>query len=117
MLIENQSPALKYRLKGRTLKRSVEVSKTDANGWSVFRRLAFGTYKITALENRIPASVVTVKTKMNDTVAVNLGLKSNAKNGAAKKRKRAVWVPDETGSHIGSGGGGRWETVEDASVQ
>jgi|ERR1700736_4721304 len=91
------------------------VTKTDAKGQYSFDGLGVGVYRVTAVVNKVPKSVATVATRNNRFAQAdfNLGLTASKSAQLAKKKKRYVWIPGDTGTHIG---GGHWEAVEDAAT-
>ena len=88
-------------------KGSVVSTTTNVKGEFGFAKLTLGTYKVTAVINKVPRSVATVNTHTSGWARVDFDLSATA--GKAAKQKRKVWVPGETGSHIG----GRWIEVDD----
>jgi hypothetical protein len=93
------------RLDGRG---SAVIATTDAKGEYSFRGLALAPYKVTAVVNRVPKSVASIKTRAASWVRVDFDLAATA--GKVAKHKRMVYVSGDTGSHIG---GGRWIEVDD----
>jgi 5-hydroxyisourate hydrolase-like protein (transthyretin family) len=93
----------------------VATTKTDANGRFVATDLQPGTYRVTLLVNgAVKASINNTKTRAATATRLNFQLESagEAKLAAAKKGKRLVWVPANTGSHVG----GRWVEVEEGGA-
>ncbi|MFN2541787.1 MAG: carboxypeptidase-like regulatory domain-containing protein [Chthoniobacterales bacterium] len=93
----------------------VATTKTDANGRFVASDLQPGTYRVTLLVNGVvQSSINNTKTKAATATRLNFQLASAgaAKSVAAKKGKRLVWVPANTGSHVG----GRWVEVEEGGA-
>jgi hypothetical protein len=91
-----------------------KVIKTDAKGHYAYNGLEVGTYRVSLLVNgSVKASINNVKTKLGDPTKLNFDLKattsSQASAPAKKKATHMVYVPEETGSHIG----GRWVEVDD----
>ncbi len=88
---------------------------TDSTGHAVFTQLVKGTYKISAVDRRIPAAAAAaVKTSAGQTTSVTLSLdKMVGTARPTKKKKHYVYVAEETGTHIG---GGRWVEVDDNAV-
>ena len=91
-----------------------KVVKTDAKGHYVYNGLEVGTYRVTLLVNgSVKASINNVKTKLGDPTKLNFDLKattsSRASAPAKKKAKHLVWMPANTGTHIG----GSWVEVDD----
>jgi Carboxypeptidase regulatory-like domain len=88
----------------------VVVGKTDAKGEYSFKGLNDAAYKVTAVVNKVPKSVASVRTRATGWVRVDFDLRATA---AKPSRKRMVWVAGETGTHIG---GGHWEEVDDTNT-
>lgn len=91
-------------------KGSVMTATTNAKGEYSFPGLAQGAYKITAVVNKVAKSEASIRTSQKGWSRVDFDLSS--KNKVVTK-KRMVWVPGETGTHIG---GGHWESIEDSST-
>ena len=74
-----------------------------------------GVYQVTLVVNgAVKASITNTKTKPDQTTQLNFDLKPvpAAQAGAGQKKgKHMVWVPAQTGSHIG----GRWVEVDDGA--
>jgi hypothetical protein len=87
----------------------VVVATTNAKGEYTFKGLTLGAYKVTTVINKVPKSVASINTRTNGWVRVDFDMSAKAKVAG---RKRMVWVPGETGTHIGSG---HWEEVNDAT--
>ena len=88
----------------------VLVTATDKKGEYSFKGLSEGAYKITAVVNKAPKSVASIRTRATGWVRVDFDLRATA---AKPAHKRMVWVAGETGSHIG---GGHWEEVDDTNT-
>jgi hypothetical protein len=89
--------------------------KTDAKGHYIYTGLpAGGTYRVSLVINSaVKASINNVKTKLGDPTQLNFDLKptkASQDSASTKKAKHFVWVPAETGTHIG----GRWVEVDEA---
>lgn len=95
-----------------------KAMKTDAKGRYVFKDLTVGSYDLMVSANGMAATAAqNVATTERGAVRVNFDLKNQTgKGGTAatkKKAKKMVWMPGETGSHIG----GRWvEVADDGTV-
>jgi hypothetical protein len=89
--------------------------KTDAKGRYISEGLPAGVYRVTLTVNgAVKASITNTKTKADQTTQLNFDLKPVAASQATsgqKKGKHMVWVPSNTGSHIG----GRWVEVDDGA--
>ena len=86
-----------------------KVVKTDTKGHYVYNGLDVGTYRVSLLVNgSVKASINNVKTKLGKPTKLNFDLtttiSSPASAQAKKKPTHMVWMPEETGSHLG----GRW---------
>lgn len=92
------------------------VVKTDSRGRFVANNIAPGPYNISAVgAGGVTSPVQAIKVQSNKpiTIAFDLRNTGGARTAAkGKKKTKFVWVPDQTGSHIG----GHWiEVDEDAS--
>jgi carboxypeptidase family protein len=77
-----------------------KIVKTDSNGHYICDSLAVATYKATLVVNgSIKASIVNAKTKLGSHTQLNFN--STEKTASAKTHR--VWVPPDTGTHIGNG--------------
>jgi hypothetical protein len=85
--------------------------KTDSKGRYISQGLQPGVYRVTLLVNgAVKTSIMNTQTKANQPTQLNFDLKSTAQAGnISKGRKRMVWVPGRTGTHIG----GTWVEVDD----
>jgi 5-hydroxyisourate hydrolase-like protein (transthyretin family) len=91
------------------------TTRTDANGRYVATDLQAGTYRVTLLVNGVvKASINNTQTRASTATRLNFQLKSAtaSQKPGASKAKRQVWVPPNTGSHLG----GRWVDVEDGGA-
>jgi Carboxypeptidase regulatory-like domain len=87
--------------------------KSDSNGFYIFDGLTPGaTYRVTLVVNgMVKASINNVLAKTGAT-ELNFGLQAKSVGGdrmVTKNGKHYVYVPAETGSHLG----GRWVEVDD----
>src|SRR5207237_1942898 len=80
-------------------KGSSVVATTDAKGEYSFRTLDLAAYQVTAVVNKVPKSVASIKTRPTAWVRVDFDLSAAAK---VAKKKRLVWVAGDTSTHIGS---------------
>jgi len=86
-----------------------QIVKTDARGHYVSDSLAVSTYKVTLVINgQVKASILNAKTQLGKATQLNFELAG--KTAPAKKHTHMVYVPPDTGTHIG---GGRWVEVDD----
>jgi hypothetical protein len=101
------------RIERKDAKASPVTATADKNGRYVFKNLALGSYKVIASKNGMAATATdNIRTRAEGAVRVDFDLKKQtgeAKASApAKKAKHMVWVPADTGSHLG----GRWVEVD-----
>jgi hypothetical protein len=89
--------------------------KTDAQGRYISQGLQPGVYRVSlVVKGAIKASITNTKTKSDQVSLLNFDLRplpAAQVNAAEKKGKHMVWVPAETGSHMG----GRWVEVPDGA--
>ena len=101
------------RIESKDGKQLFKAVKTDRSGRYVSDGLAAGVYRVTLVVNgAVKASINNTKTKADQPTQLNFDLKPVASSGAtaaAKSGKHKVWVPNNTGTHIG----GRWVEVDD----
>jgi hypothetical protein len=92
------------------------TTKTDANGRYTTASLPAGIYRVTLVMNgAVKASINNAKTRANRPTELNFDLKPAAasqKTGSGKKAKHMVWVPANTGTHMG----GRWVEVDESAT-
>ncbi len=88
----------------------VKTITTDAKGYYFCDGLTTGTdYKVTLVVNgSVKASILNARTRAGKPTALNFDLRQA--KGAPKRHM--VWVPQETGTHIGSTNG-RWVEVDE----
>jgi len=102
------------RIESRDGKKLFKTVKTDGNGRYVSDGLAAGVYRVTLVVNgAVKASIMNTQTKADQRTQLNFDLKPVSSSQAStgeKKGKHMVWVPSNTGSHIG----GRWVEVDEA---
>jgi hypothetical protein len=91
----------------------IKTVKTDANGHYVSDGLPAGVYRVTLVVNgAVKTSINNTKTRADGPTQLNFDLKpvsASQATAAAKSGKHMVWVPNNTGTHIG----GRWVEVPD----
>src|SRR5213593_5165496 len=101
------------RIASKDGKQQFNTVKTDAKGRYISEGLPPGVYRVTlAVNGAVKASITNTKTKADQTTQLNFDLKPvpvAQANAGQKKGKHMVWVPSQTGSHIG----GRWVEVDD----
>jgi Carboxypeptidase regulatory-like domain len=105
--------AADIRIEARDGSKLLKTVKTDATGHYISDGLPAGTYRVTLIVNgAIKASINNTKTKLGAPTELNFDLKpasASQASGSAKKGKHMVWMPPQTGSHMG----GRWVEVDD----
>jgi len=85
-----------------------KVVKTDAKGNYNCAGLTEGTFRVTLVVNgAVKATINNAGTKLGESTKLNFDLKAEA--GAKAKGTHFVYMPSETGSHLG----GRWVEVDD----
>lgn len=83
------------------------TTKSDANGRYATADLAQGVYRVSLLVNGVvKSSINNTQTRANKPTQLNFQLA--AEKTVTKKGKHYVWVPSDTGSHLG----GRWVEVD-----
>jgi Carboxypeptidase regulatory-like domain len=86
--------------------------KTDAKGRFAATVLDVGTYKLTATLPGGIQSAQIIKAAGKGQLVVNFDMKpASATTVAVVKKKREIWVPSATGTHML----GHWEEVDDNS--
>jgi hypothetical protein len=102
------------RVESRDGKQLFNSVKTDAKGRYISQGLQPGVYRVSLVENgAIKASITNTKTKSDQATQLNFDLKpvaASQASAAGKSGKHRVWVPSNTGSHIG----GSWVEVDDS---
>lgn len=87
--------------------------KTDAKGRFAATVLDVGTYKLTATLPGGIQSAQIIKAAGKGQLVVNFNMKpASATTVAVVKKKREIWVPSTTGTHML----GHWEEVDDNSA-
>jgi hypothetical protein len=103
------------RIESKDGKQRFNTVKTDAKGRYISEGLPVGVYRVTLVVNgAMKASITNTKTKADQTTQLNFDLKpvpATQASAGQKKGKHMVWVPAQTGSHIG----GRWVEVDDGA--
>jgi hypothetical protein len=103
------------RVESRDGKQLFNTVKTDAQGRYISQGLQPGVYRVSlVVKGAIKASITNTKTKSDQVSLLNFDLRplpAAQVNAAEKKGKHMVWVPAETGSHMG----GRWVEVPDGA--
>ena len=84
---------------------------TKANGYYSYAGLETGTYNVSLLVNgATKASINNVRTTAGEVQTLNFELRSGAMAKPFTKGRHYVWVPSQTGSHLGV-----WVEVDDES--
>src|SRR6267378_3097471 len=92
---------------------SIQGIVKDAQGRYISQGLQPGVYRVSLVVNgAVKASISNTKAKPDQSTVLNFDLKPAATGQAStqqKSGKHMVWIPAETGSHMG----GRWVEVDD----
>jgi hypothetical protein len=87
--------------------------KTDAQGRYISQGLQPGVYRVSLVVNgAVKAAISNTKAKPDQSTVLNFDLRPAPTGQAStqqKSGKHMVWIPAETGSHMG----GRWVEVSD----
>jgi hypothetical protein len=107
-------PDAELRLERKDAKAAPVTIKADQKGHYAFINLAMGSYKVVASKNGLAATAAdNIRPRAEGSVRVDFDLKKQTgeTKGSAlsAETKHMVWVPSETGSHLG----GRWVEVDD----
>jgi protocatechuate 3,4-dioxygenase beta subunit len=99
------------RIESRDGKQLFRTVRTDPKGRYVSHGLQPGGYRVTLLMNgAVKASSMNTQTKADQPTQLNFDFKPASQTvSTAKRKKRMVWVPNRTGTHIG----GNWVEVDD----
>jgi len=104
------------RIESRDGKQLFNTVKTDAKGRYISQGLAVGVYRVTLIVNgAVKSSIMNTQTRADRPTQLNFDLKpvsASQAGAAAKGGKHMVWVPANTGSHIG----GRWVEVDEGGA-
>ena len=102
------------RVESRDGKQLFNTVKTDAKGRYISQGLKPGVYRVALVVNGgVKASIMNTSTKADQATQLNFDLKpvaASQASAAGKSGKHKVWVPSNTGSHIG----GSWVEVDDS---
>jgi hypothetical protein len=88
------------------------IAKTDAGGRFVANNIAAGAYNILAVANGVSSPVQAVRVQASKPLIIAFDLRQQAGGKTAakgKKKTKFVWMPDQTGSHLG----GHWVEVDE----
>jgi hypothetical protein len=101
------------RIESKDGRQKFNTVKTDGKGRYLSEGLQPGVYRVTLVVNgAVKATITNTNTKADQTTQLNFDLKpvpAAQASAAAKKGKHMVWMPANTGTHIG----GRWVEVDD----
>jgi len=100
------------RVESRDGTQLFSVVKTDGKGRYISQGLKPGVYRVSLVVNgAVKASIMNTTATAGQATQLNFDLKpvSAAQARALKNGKHMVWVPSNTGSHIG----GRWVEVDE----
>ena len=104
------------RVESRDGKQLLNTVKTDTKGRYISEGLQSGVYRVSLVVNgAVKASITNTKTKADQATQLNFDLKpvtASQASAAGKSGKHKVWVPSNTGSHIG----GSWVEVDDSGT-
>jgi carboxypeptidase family protein len=105
------------RIESRDGKQVFDAVKTDTKGRYISQGLQPGVYRVSLVVNgAVKASIANTKMKPDQATQLNFDLRplpAAQVNAAEKKGKHMVWIPAETGSHMG----GRWVEVPDGAAE
>jgi hypothetical protein len=105
------------RIESRDGKQVFDAVKTDMKGRYIAQGLQPGVYRVSLVVNgAVKASITNTKMKPDQATQLNFDLRplpAAQVNAAEKKGKHMVWIPAETGSHMG----GRWVEVPDGAAE
>ena len=81
------------------------VARPDAAGHFILKNLAAGTYKVSAVSGGKVLSTALIQTRAGKAAMVHLGSSpttvASGKQPVRKGKKKFIWVPSDTGSHLG----------------
>ena len=102
------------RIASRDGKQLFNTVKTDSQGRYISQGLQPGVYRVSLVVNgAVKAAIGNTKTKSDQATQLNFDLKpvaASQTSAAGKSGKHKVWVPSNTGSHIG----GSWVEVDES---
>jgi hypothetical protein len=99
------------RLESKAKAVAAQTTKTDTSGRYRFANVGVGKYRVTILSgSQVQGFIDNVNTSNSKAAKVDFDIKG-AVAGQAKKTKHLVWVPNETGTHLG----GHWVEEDNAS--
>lgn len=104
------------RIESRDGKQLFNTVKTDTQGRYISQGLQPGVYRVSlVVKGAVKAAIGNTKTKSDQATQLNFDLKpvaASQASAAGKSGKHKVWVPSNTGSHIG----GSWVEVDDSGT-
>jgi len=104
------------RIESRDGKQLFNTTKTDTQGRYISQGLKPGVYRVSLVANGgVKASIMNTSVKADQATQLNFDLKpvaASQASAAGKSGKHKVWVPSNTGSHIG----GSWVEVDDSGT-
>jgi hypothetical protein len=104
------------RVESKDGKQLFNTVKTDSKGRYISQGLQPGVYRVSLIVNgATKGSITNTKTKSDQSTVLNFDLNPVAAGKATaeqKKGKHMVWIPAETGSHMG----GRWVEVPEGGA-
>ena len=104
------------RVESKDGKQVFNTVKTDAKGRYISQGLQPGVYRVSLLVNgAVKAAIGNTQTRSDQATQLNFDLKpvaASQASAAGKSGKHKVWVPSNTGSHIG----GSWVEVDDSGT-
>ena len=103
-------PGAEIRIQGRDANKIGKV-RTDAHGRYSYPGLETGTYSVALIvDGATKASIGNVKTQVGEVQTLNFELRAGAMARPFTKGKHYVWIPSQTGSHLGM-----WVEVDEES--
>ena len=103
------------RVESRDGKQVFGTAKTDSQGRYISQGLQPGVYRVSLVVNgAVKTAIGNTKAKSDQATQLNFDLKpvsAGQANAQQKSGTHKVWVPSDTGSHIG----GRWVEVSDGA--
>jgi Carboxypeptidase regulatory-like domain len=104
------------RVESRDGKQLFNTVKSDGKGRYISQGLRPGVYRVSLVVNgAVKASITNTSIRADQATQLNFDLKPVAASQASagqNKGKHMVWIPPQTGSHMG----GRWVEVEEGGA-
>jgi len=104
------------RIQSQNGKQLFNTVKTDTQGRYISQGLQPGVYRVAlVVKGAAKASIMNTSAKADQATQLNFDLKpvtASQASAAGKSGKHKVWVPSNTGSHIG----GSWVEVDDSGT-